>query len=69
MMINLALLTSPNGTVVGTINATDPDNNPLTYSITDGNPDTDGDNIKAFAIRSCRVRVCGDNLWQKNKLY
>jgi hypothetical protein len=57
MMINLALLTSPNGTVVGTINATDPDNNPLTYSITDGNPDTDGDNIKAFAIRSCREHL------------
>ncbi|MFM6405339.1 MAG: cadherin repeat domain-containing protein, partial [Microcystis sp.] len=44
--------TSPNGTVVGTINATDPDNDPLTYSITAGNPDTDGDGILPFEISS-----------------
>ncbi|MFM6898500.1 MAG: cadherin repeat domain-containing protein, partial [Microcystis panniformis] len=52
--------TSPNGTVVGTINATDPDNNPLTYSITAGNPDTDGDTIKAFAISNTGVITITD---------
>jgi hypothetical protein len=52
--------TSPNGTVVGTINATDPDNNPLTYSITAGNPDTDGDTIKAFAISNTGVITVTD---------
>ncbi|WP_013334894.1 beta strand repeat-containing protein [Gloeothece verrucosa] len=49
-----------NGTVVGTINATDPDNNPLTYSIIAGNPDTDGDNIKAFAISNTGVITVTD---------
>ncbi len=52
--------TSPNDTVVGTINATDPDNNPLTYSITAGNPDTDGDTIKAFAISNTGVITVTD---------
>ena len=52
--------TSPNGTVVGTINATDPDNNPLTYSIIAGNPDTDGDNTKAFAISNTGVITVTD---------
>jgi len=44
--------TSPNGTVVGTINATDADNNPLTYNITAGNPNLDGDGISAFTINN-----------------
>ncbi len=52
--------TSPNGTVVGTINATDPDNNPLTYSITAGNPDTDGDTTSAFAISNTGVITVTD---------
>ncbi|TRU81840.1 MAG: cadherin [Microcystis novacekii Mn_MB_F_20050700_S1] len=52
--------TSPNGTVVGTINATDPDNNPLTYSIIGGNPDTDNDNTKAFAISNTGVITVTD---------
>ena len=52
--------TSPNGTVVGTINATDSDNDPLTYSITAGNPDTDGDNTKAFAISNTGVITVAD---------
>ncbi|WP_013325039.1 beta strand repeat-containing protein [Gloeothece verrucosa] len=51
---------SANGTVVGTINATDPDNNPLTYSIIAGNLDTDGDNIKAFAISNTGVITVTD---------
>ncbi|NCQ86187.1 MAG: cadherin [Microcystis aeruginosa W13-18] len=52
--------TSPNGTVVGTINATDPDNNPLTYSITAGNPDTDGDTTSAFGISNTGVITVTD---------
>ncbi|NCR59271.1 MAG: cadherin [Microcystis aeruginosa LL13-06] len=41
---------SANGTVVGTINASDPDNDTLTYSITAGNLDKDGDGILPFEI-------------------
>jgi hypothetical protein len=52
--------TSPNGTVVGTINATDPDNNPLTYSITAGNLDTDGDTTSAFGISNTGVITVTD---------
>ncbi|MEC4985303.1 MAG: choice-of-anchor I family protein [Oscillatoria sp. PMC 1068.18] len=41
------------GTVVGTVTATDSDaNDPLSYAITDGNLDSDGDGINAFAIDS-----------------
>ena len=39
-------------TLVGTINATDADNNPLTYSITAGNPNLDGDGISVFTINN-----------------
>jgi hypothetical protein len=52
--------TSPNGTVVGTINATDPDNNPLTYSILGGNSDNDGDNTQAFGISNTGVITVTD---------
>ncbi|WP_224410792.1 choice-of-anchor I family protein [Oscillatoria salina] len=39
------------GTVVGTVTATDPDvDDTLTYEITDGNLDPDGDGVDAFAI-------------------
>lgn len=52
--------TSPNGTVVGTINASDPDNNPLTYSITAGNPDSDNDSTPAFSISNAGVITVTD---------
>ncbi len=38
--------------IVGTVNATDPNNDTLTYSITNGNPDLDGDGTSAFNIDS-----------------
>ncbi|MFM6436409.1 MAG: beta strand repeat-containing protein, partial [Microcystis panniformis] len=43
---------SPVDTVVGTVKATDPDNNTLTYSITSGNFNLDGDGTSAFKINS-----------------
>jgi predicted outer membrane repeat protein len=52
--------TSPINTTVGTVTATDPDNNPLTYSITAGNLDSDADNIKAFSISSSGVITVAD---------
>jgi len=49
---------SPLNTLVGTVTATDADNNPLTYSITAGNPNLDGDGISAFTINnSGQIRV------------
>ncbi len=52
--------TSPVNTTVGTVTATDPDNNPLTYSITAGNLDSDADNIKAFSINNSGVITVAD---------
>jgi|GEM_PF-2348758 len=44
---------SPNDTSVGTVQATEPDEGQsLTYDITNGNPDTDGDGEAVFAIDS-----------------
>ncbi|MGP1385996.1 MAG: cadherin domain-containing protein [Thainema sp.] len=39
-----------NGTVVGTVEANDPEGNITTWAITGGNTDADGDGINAFAI-------------------
>ncbi|MEA5537307.1 cadherin domain-containing protein [Crocosphaera sp. XPORK-15E] len=52
--------TSPINTTVGTVTASDPDNNPLTYSITAGNLDSDGDNIRAFSISNAGVITITD---------
>ncbi|ERN42465.1 cadherin domain protein [Rubidibacter lacunae KORDI 51-2] len=41
---------SANGTFVGTVVATDPDDDALTFAIASGNVDADGDGIAAFAI-------------------
>ena len=41
---------SANGTLVGTVTATDFENDPLTYTITAGNIDSDSDGNLAFAI-------------------
>jgi predicted outer membrane repeat protein len=61
-VLNDTTLTVPENsllnTLVGTITATDADNNPLTYNITAGNPNLDGDGISAFTINnSGQIRV------------
>lgn len=43
---------SLDGTGVGQVQATDPDGEPITYSIAAGNSDTDGNGIPAFSIDS-----------------
>ncbi|MDJ0582558.1 cadherin domain-containing protein [Crocosphaera sp.] len=41
---------SSNGDAVGTVSATDPEGDSITYSITNGNPNIDGDGTSAFTI-------------------
>ncbi len=41
---------SSNGDAVGTVSATDPEGDSITYSITNGNPNVDGDGTPAFTI-------------------
>ena len=48
---NTSVLNSPNGTVVGQIDVTDPDGDPLTFSLVEGSlADVDGDGVLAFAV-------------------
>lgn len=55
---------SANGTVVGSVQANDPENNIVTWAITNGNADEDGDGISPFAIDGTgTIRVTdGDEL-------
>ncbi|GEM_PF-1092979 len=48
---------SPEGTFVTQLSATDPENDTLTYAITSGNIDPDGDGTAAFAIDSATGRI------------
>ena len=55
---------SANGTVIGTVQANDPENNITTWAITEGNVDEDGDGTTPFAIDGTgTIRVTdGDEL-------
>ena len=52
---------SPNGTVVGAVIATDPEDNIVSWAITAGNPDEDNDGIAAFTISNAGQIAIADS--------